>query len=641
MPRLAPYGSWESPITPEIASATPISLAAVAVDGTDVYWLESRPTEAGRYTILRRNPDGSATECIAAGFSARSTVHEYGGGAFTVRNGVIYFVNFGDQQLYRQSPGEPPRVLTRIDGYRYADLTIDSTRSRVICVREDHTGEGEAVNTVVSVDSDGDDGGRILVGGNDFYSSPRLSPDGQQLAFLTWNHPNMPWDGCELWVAQIDQGGTLHLPRRVAGGASESIFQPAWSPTGLLYFVSDRTGWWNLYRWDGSRTKAVFPMEAEFGRSQFQFGLPTYGFVSPSRIFCCYARNGRSHLAWLDCESGSLDPLENPYTDVSDVHCGSGFAVFIAGAPRLPASIVRVDAHRSHIHTLTSSFEPSTYQAYFSAPEGLDFPTTGDLESHGFYYPPANPDYVAAPDEHPPLLVISHGGPTSATTTTLRYAIQFWTSRGFAVLDVNYGGSTGYSRTYRERLKGKWGVVDVDDCCNGALFLANEGRVDRRRLAIRGSSAGGYTTLASLAFRPEVFHAGASYYGLADLERFATDTHKFESRYLTSLVGPYPERRDLYYQRSPIHFMDNFRCPLILFQGAEDRVVPPSQSEMMFEAMRARRLPVAYLLFRGEQHGFRQAKNIRRGLEAELYFYSRVFGFRPADPIEPIAIENL
>jgi dienelactone hydrolase len=641
MPRVSQYGAWTSPITADLTAASAISLITAAVDGPDIYWIESHPNEGGRYTVVRRQPNGSLNECTPSGFYVRSTVHEYGGGAFTVSDGVIYFVNFKDQHLYRQPLGKQPKLLTPGDGCRYADIVLDTRRNRLVCVREDHRGVGQAVNTIVGVSEEGDNNGQVLTAGNDFYSSPRLSPDGARLAYLTWNHPHMPWDGCELWVAEIDTAGVLNAPRLIAGGIRESIFQPEWSPDGVLHFASDRTGWWNLYRMNGSRTEALCPMEAEFGKPQWQFGASLYGFASASTILCSYAQNGFSHLAWLDTVSGRLTPVKSSYSEISDVHCGDGFAVFLAGAPMLPSAVVRMDFPGCEIQPLKQSRESAVDPAYFSIPETLDFPTESGLQSHAFHYPPRNPDFQAPAGELPPLIVISHGGPTGATSTTLRYSIQFWTSRGFAVLDVNYGGSAGYGRAYRERLNGQWGVVDVDDCCNGALYLAKAGRADCNRLVIRGSSAGGYTTLACLAFRNDVFRAGASQYGLGDLERFIEDTHKFESRYLTSLIGPYPERWDLYYERSPIHFIQNFACPLILFQGDEDKIVPASQSQMMFDAVRAKGLPVAYLLFEGEQHGFRQAKNIKRALEAELYFYSKVFGFAAADPIEPIVIENL
>ncbi len=637
----APYGTWKSPITADLITAKAISLLEVAIDGEDIYWLEGRPKEGGRYTIMRRTPDGAITECTPPDFYARTTVHEYGGGVFTVVDGIIYFANYRDQHLYRQRLGAQPELLTPGDGYRYADLVVDRRRDRIICIREDHTGGTEAVNTIVSVDLNGHDNGRILAEGNNFYSSARLSPDGSRLAFLTWNHPNMPWDGCELWVADVKPDGSLENGQRVTGGPTDSVFQPEWSPDGVLHFVVESSGWWNLYRWDGAMLEALYPMQAEFGLPQWVFGMSTYGFASPTRILCCYTQDGTWHLAWLDTAAKKLTPIETSYTDISDIRVGKGFAVFTAGSPTQPLTVVRMDLETGSQEALKQAFDVTVDTGYFSIPRSITYPTDGGAESHGIYYTPANKDFVAPEGERPPLMVISHGGPTSATNTVLRYAIQYWTSRGIAVLDVNYGGSTGYGRDYRQRLNGNWGVVDVADCCNGALYLVEQGLADRNRLAIRGGSAGGYTTLACLTFRPDVFKAGASHFGLSELEVFVKDTHKFESRYLYSMIGPYPERKDLYIQRSPINSIQNISAPLILFQGDEDKIVPPSQSQMMFEAVRAREVPVAYLLFKGEQHGFRKSENIKRSLEAELYFYSKIFGFPLADPIEPVQIENL
>jgi dipeptidyl aminopeptidase/acylaminoacyl peptidase len=641
MSKQARYGSWKSPITTDLITAKAISLIEIAVDGQDIYWIESRPAEAGRYVVMCRTPDGRIHECTPSGFYARTTVHEYGGGAFTVADGVIYFANFKDQHLYRHVPEEKPEVLTPGDGYRYADLVLDRKRDRLICIREDHTGLGEAINTIASIGMNGNDNGKVLAEGNNFYSSARLSPDGTKLAYLTWNHPNMPWNGCELWVADVKPDGALHRARLVAGSATESIFQPEWSPDGILHFVGETSGWWNLHRWKDGKIEALCPLDAEFGEPQWQFGFSTYDFISPTKILCSYAQNGSWHLAWLDTSTSKLTPIEIPYTDISHVHVGQGFAAFIAGSPARPFGVICMDTSTGQVQSLKQAFEVNVEAGYFSIPQPITFPTSGGKEAHAIYYAPKNSDYVAPENERPPLLVISHGGPTSAAMTTLRYNIQYWTSRGFAVLDVNYGGSTGYGREYRKRLNGNWGIVDVEDCCNGALHLVEKGLVDRNRLAIRGGSAGGYTTLACLAFRNDVFKAGASHFGLSELEIFVKDTHKFESRYLHSLIGPYPERKDLYFARSPINFTQNLSCPLILFQGDEDRIVPPSQSQMMFEAVRAKELPVAYLLFQGEQHGFRKAENIKRSLEAELYFYSKIFGFEAADPIEPVQIENL
>lgn len=637
---VAPYGSWKSPITADLIAAKTIALAETCTDDEDIYWSESRPLEQGRYVIMRRASDGTITECTPPEFSGRTMVHEYGGGAFTVHNGVIYFCNFKDQHLYRQSFDGVPELLTPGDGYRYADLIVDEKRNRIICIREDHTGEGEAVNTIVSININGDDNGTILVQGNNFYSSVRLSPDGNQLAWLTWNHPNMPWDGTELWVADAAEDGTLQNAGLVTGSASESIFQPEWSPDGVLYFVAEDTAWWNLYRWKDRKAEALHPMEAEFGKPQWVFGMSTYAFVSMNKIICSYTQNGLWSLAWLDTDTKKFTKIESPYSDISHIRSGNGFALFIAGSPTQPSAIVRMDAESKKMEVIKQAFEVTVDKEYFSQTKSISFPTTNGKNAYAIYYAPQNKDYTASENEKPPLTVISHGGPTGATGTTLRYGIHYWTSRGFAVLDVNYGGSTGYGREYRQRLNGNWGIVDVDDCCNGALYLVKEGLADPNRLAIRGGSAGGYTTLACLAFR-DVFKVGASHFGISNLEALAKDTHKFESRYLDSMIGPYPERKDLYYERSPINFAHNINCPIILFQGDEDKVVPPDQSRVMFEAVRAREIPTAYVLFQGEQHGFRKAESIKRALEGELYFYSKIFKFDLAEAVEPVPIENL
>jgi len=637
---IASYGSWKSPITTDLITAKTIALKQHCIDGEDIYWCESRPIENGRYVIMRRAPDGIVSECTPPDYYVRSRVHEYGGGAFTVHKGVIYFVNFKDQHLYRQPINGAPELLTPGDGYRYADLVVAETQNRLICIREDHTGEGEAVNTIVSIDLNGNDNGRILVDGNNFYSTARLSPDGKRLAWLTWNHPNMPWDGTELWVATVLEDGTLQNTELVTGSTTDSIFQPEWSPDGILYFVAEYTGWWNLYRWKDGKAEALHPMEAEIAEPQWIFGMPTYGFTSANTIVCYFIQNGTWHLAMLDIKEKIFTPIDTPFTDIFFLHCGKGFATFIGGSVTQSPVIVRMDVESKKMEIIKQEHEVAVDAGYLSQAKPFSFPTTNNKTAHAIYYSPKNNDYAAPENEKPPLMVISHGGPTGATTTTLRYSIQYWTSRGFAVVDVNYGGSTGYGREYRQRLNGNWGIVDVDDCCNAALYLVKQGLADPNRLAIRGGSAGGYTTLACLAFT-DVFKAGASHFGISDLETLAKDTHKFESRYLDSMIGPYPERKDLYFERSPINFIQNFNCPIILFQGAEDPIVPPNQAELMFEAVRAREIPTAYVLFEGEQHGFRKAESIKRSLEGELYFYSKVFNFELADEIEPIPIENL
>ena len=639
--QVEPYGSWKSPITSELIVSETIKLGQIVLDGDNVYWSESRPAEGGRNVIVRWSPHGKTEDVTPEPFNVRSRVHEYGGGAYNVSDGNIYFCNFADQQLYKQGADLEARPLTSQKGGRYADMIVDKLRARLIGVRENHSGgDSEPVNTIVAVDLTNSLEDRVLVSGNDFYSSPRISPDGSRLAWLTWNHPNLPWDGTELWVGYLGADGSIGDSQKVAGGVNESIFQPEWSSDGELYFVSDRTEWWNLYRYSHNRVESVCPRDLEFGRPQWLFSMSTYGFESAHRIICTYTSKGVWHLASLKCASGELKEIEIPYTEVWNLQVTPGQAVFCAGSPSQPSSIVRFDLESRQFHLLRLSSDIRVDKGYISAPEAIEFPTKHGKTSHAFFYPPQNCDYQAPANELPPVLVKIHGGPTSATSTSLAWDIQYWTSRGFAVLDVNYGGSSGYGRSYRQRLEGQWGVVDVDDCVNGARFLVEQGKIDGNRLAIRGSSAGGYTTLCALTFR-DIFRAGASYYGISDLEALAKETHKFEARYLDRLVGPYPDRLDIYRQRSPIHSTHLLSCPLILFQGLEDEVVPPNQAEMMLEALQSKGLPVAYVPFEGEQHGFRQAETIKRALDGELYFYSRVFGFELADPVEPVEIYNL
>lgn len=639
--QVAPYGSWESPINANLIAAEGRRIIEAVADGEDVYWIEMRPAENGRYVVVRRTPDGQTTDVTPAPFNARTRVHEYGGAAFVVNEGTVYFSNFADQRLYRQTPGSEPQPITPEAALRYADGVIDTKRNRLICVCEDHTdAENEPVNALVGIGLDGMGSRPVLVNGNDFYASPRLSPDGTRLAWMTWNHPNMPWDGAELWIGEICADGGLGYTKRVAGGVDESIFQPEWSPDGTLYFVSDRTGWWNLYRYQAGDVEPVCQMQAEFGRPQWIFGMSTYKFVSAEQIICTYTQDGVWHLASLDSATQKLDQIETSYTSIANLQAIPGGIMFNASSSTEAASIVRFDLTTQQFEIVCRSSETEIDAGYFSNPQAIEFPTEEGLSAHAFFYPPHNCDYTPLAGELPPLLVVSHGGPTSATSTALDLEIQYWASRGIAVLDVNYGGSSGYGRAYRQRLNGQWGIIDVDDCVNGARYLAERGYVDGNRLAIRGGSAGGYTTLSALTFR-DVFKAGASYYGISDLEAMTRDTHKFESRYLDSLIGPYPEERDHYRERSPIHFTDRLSCPLILFQGLEDKVVPPNQAEMMVDALRVKGLPVAYVPFEGEQHGFRRSENIRRALEAELYFYAQVFGFVPAEDLNPVAIENL
>jgi dipeptidyl aminopeptidase/acylaminoacyl peptidase len=638
--KLAPYGSWKSPITAELVSGGEIGLEQLRIDGHDIYWIERRSQEGGRKVIVRRSIDGSVRDITPKEFNARTRVHEYGGGDYAVANQIIVFSNFADQRLYVQPIDGDPRPLTPSAPRRYADGQFDRRRNLFYTIREEHSGQREAVNNVVALDLDSDDSGTVILSGNDFYSSPRLSPDGSQLAWQSWNHPNMPWDGTELWLGQLNGDGTVGERQLLAGGADESICQPEWSPDGTLYFISDRTGWWNLYRWRDSQVEALCPMAAKFGQPQWVFDGSLYGFASERQIVCSYSKSGIDYLATLDTETKTLRDIDLPYSAISQVRVAGERVVFIGASATATSAVVELDLATRQFEVLRRSREVTADPSYLSVARAIEFPTEQGLTAHGYFYAPKNCDYAAPANERPPLLVISHGGPTSSSSASLKYSIQYWTSRGIAVLDVNYGGSSGYGRAYRERLNGQWGIVDVDDCVNGARYLTERGEVDGNRLAIRGGSAGGYTTLCALTFR-DTFKAGASHYGISDLEALATDTHKFESRYMDRLIGPYPERRDLYIARSPIHFTDKLNCPMIIFQGLEDKVVPPNQAEKMVEAVRAKSLPVAYLTFAGEQHGFRKAENIKRVLEAELYFYSKVFRFELADPVEPVEIENL
>lgn len=625
-PMTRPYGSWTSPITADLIVAETVSFSGVWLDRDDVYWSELRPAEGGRNAIMRRTAAGNVEDILPAPYSARSRVNEYGGGAVAVADGVTYFSNNADQRVYRLDPGYEPVPLTPPDARRYADLTVDRVRGRLIAVCEDHRVEGEPTHTVVAIDASGVEPPSTLARGHDFYAAPRLSPDGRQLAFLAWDHPNMPWDDTVLYVADLHSDGGLQDVRKVAGGAQESVFQPAFGPDGVLHFVSDRSGWWNLYRHQERAVVPLRPAAVEFGAPHWVFGLSTYAFAAPQSIVCAVNERGTWSLGMLDVQSRDWRALPTAYTDIGYVHADAERAVFVGAGPTTLPEIVELDFADERLEVIRRSAVVPIDPGYLSVPRSIEYETSDRERAYAFFYVPRNRDATPPPGERPPLLVLNHGGPTSATTSALNLKIQYWTSRGFAVLDVNYRGSTGFGRAYRRRLDGAWGVVDVEDCIHGARHLVARGEVDEARLAIRGGSAGGFTTLCALAFH-RVFRAGAVYYGVSDLETLAHDTHKFESRYLDRLIGPYPAMRDRYRERSPLHHADRITCPVIFFQGLEDRVVPPNQTERLVQALRRRSIPVAYLSFPGEQHGFRVAENVKRTLETELYFYGRVFGF--------------
>ena len=641
---VAPFGSWPSDVTADRLVEQVVSLGQLATSEQAVYWNEGRPSEGGRQVVVRWTPEHGRADAIPAGCSARTTVHEYGGGAYAVHGDAVLFSDFADQRLYRVDGGQGLRPLTpeppAPGALRYADARVSPDGAWLVCVRERHDGDGGIDNDVVALPTDGAGSPLRLIGGHDFFAAPRLSPDGDRLAWLCWDHPRMPWDGTELWVADVGPGPALGERRRVAGGPEESVSQPRWSPDGTLHWVSDRTGWWNLYADDGGAGLPLAPMEAEFSGPDWVFGQSSFTFLADGRLVAAWSRNGVTRLGVLAPGSDTLRDVETPYTVVTSLQAFGDGVVALAASPREETAVVAIDVPSGRSRVVERSRAGRVDPRLVSEPDHVEFPTEGGRTAHAFHYPPANGGYEGPEGERPPLVVLSHGGPTGATSAVLRMEVLFWTSRGIAVVDVDYGGSTGYGRAYRRRLAGQWGVVDVDDCVNAARYLVERGDVDGSRLAIRGGSAGGYTTLCALTFR-DVFAAGASYYGVADAEALAAQTHKFESHYLDGLIGPYPECRDLYRRRSPVHHAERLSAPLILFQGLEDRVVPPAQAEAMVAALRAKGLPFAYLTFAGEQHGFRRAETIKRAAEAELWFYGKVLGFQPADDLEPVPVENL
>jgi dipeptidyl aminopeptidase/acylaminoacyl peptidase len=652
---VAPYGSWSSPIDAATVARAGRRLGspAIAVDGA-VWWAEGRPAEGGRTVLMRRAPGGKPEAVTPVGTNVRTRVHEYGGGSWRLAGpDLVLFVNFEDQRLYRQRLGEEPAPISpepRSEGaLMYADMRPSPDGSAVVCVRESHPeGEGEPVNEIVSLPLDGSGEPQVLASGRDFYSFPRISPDGEWLAWTCWDHPNMPWDGTELWVAPLEDSGEERL---VAGGPEESVFQPEWSPGGQLHFVSDRDGWWNLYRagdlgaeLSGEEGALVQLTEerADFAHPQWLFGGATYAFLESGAIACVRCERGEERLFLLQADGWEPADLGLPFTSFGfPALSARGEAVaFAAASPESETAVVVYDAGRAETEIVRSSSDAPVDPAYVSHPRPIEFAGGDGETAYGFYYPPANPEFEAPEGGLPPLIVESHGGPTSHATPALDREFLYWTSRGIGVVDVNYRGSSGYGREYRNKLRGTWGVVDTEDCVNAARHLAARGEADGARLAIRGGSAGGYATLCALTFH-DAFATGASYYGVADAEALARDTHKFESRYLDRLIGPYPERADLYRERSPINHVERLRAPVILFQGLEDEVVPPNQAETMVAALERNGIPHAYLAFEGEQHGFRRSETQIRCLEAELYFYGRIMGFEPAGDPEPIEIAGL
>ncbi|MEX0983854.1 MAG: prolyl oligopeptidase family serine peptidase [Actinomycetota bacterium] len=648
---VAPSGTWDSPISAAMLTETSVGLGEPWLADGVAYWLELRPAEGGRQVLVRGDPLTGPRDVVPEGFNVRTMVHEYGGGAYAVHHDTVVVCGFPDQRLYRIDPGGEPVAITPDVGpgrWRFADGRITADGVSWIGVRERHDlGEGPAavVNELVIVPIDGSAEPRSIASGRDFYANPRISPDGTQLAFVAWDLPWMPWDGTELFVANLAADGQLFDVRLVAGApAEESIWQPEWSPSGDLVFASDRSGWWNLERIRDGERIVLHAAEAEFGYPQWVFGERSFGFLGDGRIACCYDREGRTRFAILDPGNGELLDLDLPHDALrwgpALVTEGSTI-VLIAGSATVPDQVVWLDFDARSVEVLKQSVSVPIDPAFISVPRPIEFPTEGGLTAHALFYPPANPGFEAPPGESPPLIVTAHGGPTGNTTPIVDLALQYWTTRGFAVVDVNYGGSTGYGRAYRQRLYGQWGVVDLQDCVNAALYLVEQGEADGDRLLVRGGSAGGYVVMCALTFTG-AFAAGASYFGIADLVPFASgDTHKFESRYEHTLVGSWPEAEALYRERSPINFVERLSTPMLVLQGADDEVVPPAQADLIVDALRERSVPHAYLLFEGEGHGFRKAETIVAAREAELSFYGQILGFEPAGDIPRLRIEYL
>ncbi len=650
----APYGAWASPISIDLVAGSAVALSEPQPAGDDVYWLEGRSSEGGRRTLIRHTPDGATRELTPAPFNVRNRVHEYGGGSYRADRGRLVVSSFADGRLWSIDPEDvrPPEAITPEGPWRYADLRVDPVRPVLYAVRETHDAQDDVpsrvVNELVAVALDGADRGsvRVLVSGPDFVAAPRPSPDGSMMAWLEWDHPDMPWDATRLRVAPIAADGSLGEARTVAGGPGISIVQPEWSPGGILHFVSDETAWWNLYAFDApggldGPVRNLAPMDAELGDPAWVFDRSTYTFLDDGAILAIGRADGRDGLVRISAD-GTVTRVDLPFTELEGLRFDAGQAVVIAAGAHDGVVLLRLDpATGEPAGVLARSLSEPLGAGALPAAEPIAFPTAGGATARALFFPPTSGVFEGPAGERPPLVVLSHGGPTSSASSALSLDRAFFTSRGIAVVDVDYRGSTGYGRPYRDALKGQWGVADVDDCVAAARFLAERGSVDPARMAIRGGSAGGYTTLAALTFRPEVFAAGISHYGIADLELIHADSHKFEARYEETLVAPWATGRQVYRDRSPIHFLDRVRAPMLLCQGLDDKVVPPTQLDAMVAAFTACGLPHVAMTFEGEGHGFRRAETKRAVYRAELAFLGRVFGFIPADGIEPMEIPGL
>jgi dipeptidyl aminopeptidase/acylaminoacyl peptidase len=613
-----------------------IALADLRVAGSRLYWLETRPAEGGRVVVMTLD-GGAARQLTPEGFNARTRVHEYGGASYVVAPDGLWFSHFRDQKLYRQVGGAAPEAMTP-QGYRYADA-VPAPGGGLIAVREDHTDPAKVRNAVVRLSGRPGDAGTVLFGDSDFVAYPRVSPDGRRLAWIAWDFPAMPWDATRLHVAELTEAG-LSNRRTIAGGPDISAMEPQWAADGTLTWISDESGFWNLYDDHGGSPRAILPRQAEFAGPLWGLGQANYALMPRGRIVAAAREAGGEALLVIERGGGEVRRVSLPFLALGAIHrLDDARIVAIVHSATETSAVAIIDLETGFHEIVRRPSSAGLPAAAIARAEAISFPSAGGRTAHALYYPPTNPDFTAAAGERPPLIVQAHGGPTGGASGAFSLANQYWTSRGFALVDVDYGGSAGYGRAYRQLLQGAWGVVDVEDVIAAARHLADSGRVDPKRIAIHGGSAGGFTVLAALS-QSDVFAAGGDFFGVADLEALARDTHKFESRYLDGLIGPWPEAKAVYDARSPINYLERFTAPLLILQGAEDPIVPPNQAYMIRDALKARGVPVAYIEFAGEGHGFRRAENIIRAKEAELYFYGKVFGFSPADEIAPVEIEN-
>ena len=635
------YGSWESKITPEKIIEGGLRFSEIRSNGSELYFLEGRPEESGRYVIVKQSSDEKISDAIPKEFNSRNAVHEYGGGSYAVGQKNIYFTNWDDQRIYKVN-GENVNPITKEPPFeksiRYSDLTLSFDEEWLFCVRETHSEKEEAKNELVVI-STTENIQIVLCTGRDFYSSPRINPINKEICWLEWDHPNMPWDGTELFIGNFDSNG-LSEKKFIDGSKNISIIQPEWSESGELIYISDESGWWNLKKYSDNKKSTILDEETDHGEPSWNFGVRTY-FIKDDFIYLRGSSKSKNKglIRKINLSGQIIEEIEVLHTSIGGLSFIDNKALYIGASPVSNSEIISLDLEKKELKTIKESNPLAMDNEEISIPEEITFPTTENGSAYGYFYKPKNKKYQDNPEEKPPVLVISHGGPTSATGNALNLSIQYWTNRGIAVVDVNYRGSTGYGKKFRDSLKGNWGVYDTDDCIAAVDYLSEKGLVDSERAAIKGGSAGGYTTINALTFHDR-FAVGATYYGIADLSVFIDDTHKFESKYLESLIGKYPEEKQKYYDRSAINFTDQLSCPMIIFQGTEDKIVPPSQAEIMAEGLREKNIPFSLIMYEGEQHGFRQSKNIISSLESELYFYSKVLGFKPFDKLKEVEIEN-